>query len=301
MGKIAVVLVNYHGMKDTNACIQSIRRSDTQADIVIVDNSCGSGEAALLRQAHPDAWVIANQENVGFSAANNAGIRWALESGCEYVMLLNNDTVIEPDLIRLLAEKADRKTVAVPAMYYASQPDVLWYGGGSISRWLGKNTHLHLETGATVTYATGCCMMLHKDVITKVGMLDERYFMYCEDLEYSLRLAENHVSIVYVPEAKLFHKVGKSSGGAQSPLSVYYLTRNRLHCIREHPSFFRPTACLFSVSTRYIRMLLSVFQPDRFRAFQSGIRDYKRGIWGRRADENRMGQAQTASEKTEAK
>lgn len=282
MGKIAIVLVNYYGMKDTDECIRSIRQSDMKADIVIVDNSCGSGEAALLQEAHPDVTVIANQENVGFAAANNAGIRWATERGYEYVMLLNNDTVIEPDMMRLLIGKADQRTVAVPSMYYASQPDVLWYGGGSISKWLGKNRHMKLRTGRTVTYATGCCMMLHKDVIMNVGMLDERYFMYCEDLDYSLRLAENHVSIIYVPEAKLFHKVGKSSGGSQSSLSIYYLTRNRLHCIRDHRSYFKPTAYLFSISTRYIRMFMSIFHHDRFHAFQNGISDYKQGVWGKR-------------------
>ena len=282
MEKIAVVLVNYYGMKDTDECIRSITQSDIKADIVIVDNSCGTGEAALLQKAYPDVTVIANQENVGFAAANDAGIRWAMESGYEYVMLLNNDTVIEPDMIRLLIGKADQRTVTVPAMYYASQPDVLWYGGGSISKWLGKNRHLKLRTGRAVAFATGCCMMLHKDVIMNVGMLDERYFMYCEDLDYSLRLAENHVPIIYVPEAKLFHKVGKSSGGSQSSLSIYYLTRNRLHCIRDHRSYFKPTAYLFSISTRYIRMFMSIFHHDRFHAFQSGISDYKRGVWGKR-------------------
>lgn len=301
MAKIAVILVNYYGMKDTDECIRSIRQSDMKADIVVVDNSCGSEEAALLQKAHLDVTVIANRENIGFAAANNAGIRWAMERDYEYVMLLNNDTVIEPDMIRFLVGKADQGTVAVPAMYYASQPDALWYGGGSISRWLGKSRHLQLRTERTVTYATGCCMMLHRDIIMNVGMLDKRYFMYCEDLEYSLRLAENHVSILYVPEAKLFHKVGKSSGGPQSPLSNYYLTRNRLHCIREHRSYFRPTAYLFSISTRYIRMIMSVFHDDRFRAFQSGISDYKRGVWGKRKCENSMRQSQAASEILEEK
>ena len=281
MGNTAVVLVNYNGLEDTKACIESILKSSIECSIVVIDNASKEDDGSKINQFNSNITVIRNSDNLGFAGANNVGILWALEHDFEYILLLNNDTVVDRDMIRLLLEETNEETVAVPAMYYFSAPKELWYGGGKINRYTGNCEHLNLDHKQQVSFATGCCMLLSREVINKAGLLDERYFMYCEDLDYSIRLAKKHIKILYIPEAKLYHKVGRTSGGSGTPFSDYYITRNRLNCIRQHSDCFTRFAYPFSLISRYIRAMEGRVRKREFKAFLEGIKDHKNDKWGR--------------------
>ncbi|MBR6450646.1 MAG: glycosyltransferase family 2 protein [Fibrobacter sp.] len=286
--KIAVILVNYNGFSDTVNCIDSLCNSETPLHIIVVDNASKEDEAALINQKYSNITTFRENKNLGFTGGNNIGIQWALDNGYEYIALLNNDTVIDNKLFSNLLKWADRDTVVLPYMYYYSDPNSLWYGGGFINRRTGNAEHILKtvkdETPFECNFATGCCLLAHRDIWQSVGLLNDRYFMYNEDTEFSIRLIKAHKKIKIIPSAKLWHKVGKSSGGPLSPLSSYYVTRNRLHLLKVYKDFFSFSAYYFTLVTRIfwaIRMKLKG-KKHLADAFLKGIKDAQKGIMGKK-------------------
>ena len=269
-------------MQDTIECIDSLCKSEVDAtlEIIVVDNASKDDETLIIKDKYPNTITIKSNVNGGFSAGNNIGIKYALENGADYIMLLNNDTVIAPDMISLLLRYCENNVVTVPKMLYYSAPDIIWYGGGEINRWTGNAIHLRMnetddvpEGNYICTFATGCCMMFKSETLKELGFLNESYFMYFEDVELCVRMECKNIRINYIPDAKLWHKVGTSSGGSCSPFSTYYITRNRLNCLKQYKMFFHFTAYWFSLLTRYIRMLQSK-NIDVKKAFKKGIKDH---------------------------
>lgn len=272
--KIAVVLVNYNGLNDTLDCIKSIHG----ADIIVVDNASHSNELSLILEKYPYVIGIQSKENSGFSGGNNFGIHYALKHGYTHIMLLNNDTEIDKDMIRHLVENCSSDSISVPKMLYYSNPDVIWYGGGDINKSTGNAKHWQKGEKDTknskiqkCTFATGCCMMIPREVFEKVGILEEKYFMYCEDTEFCVRLALAGINVNYVPNAKLWHKIGASSSGEDSPFATYYMTRNRFWLVRDYKNYFHCTAFPFVLLTRILWVFRS--KGEVRKAFIRGIKD----------------------------
>lgn len=241
MEKVGIILLNYCNYYLTIDCIESIKQSTYQNyEIIVVDNNSPDHSGKNLSQQEGIRF-LQMEENLGFAAGNNRGIEVALSDGCEYVMLLNNDTVIDPNMIETLVSRADANTVVVPKMYYfdvEGRKDILWYAGGILKYKSSDGIHIggkqedskQYSIEGEVTFATGCCMMIHRAILEKVGLLREEYFMYCEDTDYSIRLNKSNVRILYAPNAKLWHKVSSSSGGEMSKFIVYYVVRNKIYC-----------------------------------------------------------------------
>lgn len=238
-GKIGVVLVNYRGADDTCECIESLQRSDfPKVEIYVVDNNSGDGSREAIEMRCPKAEVILLDDNIGFGGANNVGMERAFNNGCDAVLLLNNDTVVDEHMVSSLVESADDETVSAPLMLYFSEPDTVWYGGGhfdvfGIPRhdcFKGKRSDID-DSLRQVDFATGCCVLIPRSVYERIGGFDESYFLYWEDADLSLRFARGGVRIVFCPHAILWHKVSVSTGGEGSPFSYYYETRNRLYAI----------------------------------------------------------------------
>ena len=285
--KIAVILVNYNGVSDTLTCIESIKNSTVDCQIIVVDNSSSQNELKVIEDFFPEVIGIQSKINGGFSYGNNFGIRMAIERKYEYILLLNNDTVIDKNMIKFLLSYASENTITVPSMFYYSNPETLWYGGGYIDKWTGRGKHKRMNKKLNVdllkpeecTFATGCCMLISSNILKNIGLLDESFFMYCEDTEFCIRAIQSGVIIKYIPRAKLWHKVSDSTGGSNSPFAIYYMTRNRLMYIEMHKSFFWFTAKFFSLFTR---LLKAKFEKEKEikEAFIMGIRDFRKGIKG---------------------
>ncbi len=287
--KIAVVMVNYNGLQDTLFAIESVLKSSVEVQIILVDNDSKNNDAEKIKNYCPSVFVIESKENLGFSGGNNLGIKFALENGFEYILLLNNDTIIDSKMIENLLKHANKTSIVAPKMYYFSEPDKIWYGGGEINRYTGNAVHITTdnddtaaEKGRRCTFATGCCMLIHRDVFEKVGLLNESYFMYCEDTEFCLRLLKKNIRILYVPSAKLWHKVSASTGGSESAFCLYYVTRNRLECIKRNKESFKATAYAFSLLTRYIRMFQEWLRGgEKWKAYRQALKDHQRGMMGK--------------------
>lgn len=285
MSRIAAIIVNYNGLSDTIECVKSLTSSDNQIYPIIIDNGSSNFESEKLKKVFPNIKIIETGNNLGFAGANNIGIEYAISNDFTHVLLINNDTVVEKNAIPRMLANCDENCVVTCIIKYYSDRSVFWYAGGNISKFTGNSKHYTNPKKVHKKYcnfASGCCILIPAQVIKEVGLLDDSYFMYYEDVDYCIRLKENHISIILEKNAIIYHKVGKSSGGNQSAFSIYYLTRNRLRLVKEHREYFFVSAFLYSLVTRYIRMFQMWMNKDqRWKAFKMGINDFNKGISGK--------------------
>lgn len=296
--KLAVILVNYNGKQYNEACIKSLlkQRGSHETKIIIADNGSQDDSMQIIRERFGEDSRIETiflEDNYGFSYANNVGIRRANEWGADHVVLLNNDTEACEDLLTALLACADRhpNSVIAPKIYYSDKRDVLWSAGGEVSPLVCKARHIGLDQKDTgqfdkerrIGFATGCCLLLPRAVIDKAGLLDERFFLYYEDTEYCLRLREMGIDIWYCPQARLYHKVGASSKGADSPLCAYYIARNWLLCNRLHLRGRYPFFLFYYAINRTVCCALWMLRgkPALVRATWRGICDHGKRKYGR--------------------
>ena len=225
MGKreVFVVILNWNLKDDTIACVNSVLAGSYKClRVAVVDNGSQDGSASALADRFGEAIdLIINEENLGFAKGINVGIRHALAQAADWVLLLNNDTIIAPDMVeRLMAEAGRRPDVGIlaPAIFYHDQPDRVWRLGDRHHSWLPiplKVPTRELKTRETlaIDFVTGCGMLIRRQVFSAVGLFDPKYFMYYEDADFCWRAAQAGFAIVCVPAARMWHKVSRSTRG----------------------------------------------------------------------------------------
>lgn len=233
---ITVVIVNWNGKDLTLECLHSLRSvTHPGMRILVVDNGSTDGSVEAFRTAFPDVEVLSLGENRRFAGGNNIGIQKALEDGADAVLLLNNDTVVDPGMPAFLVEHLVRDNhfgMVVPKIYYHQPPTCLWYAGGVISFWTGTMRHRGIretdrgqyDHASETEYATGCCVLVTRELISRIGMLDESYFMYTEDADWSQRARMAGYRIMFEPRAKVWHKLSVSAGGHLSRFKLWNKT-----------------------------------------------------------------------------
>lgn len=261
--RVAIVLVNYNGENFQKECIESIYQMEYKDyDIIIVDNGSKDNSVEVVRKNFKYVIIIETNENNGVAKGNNIGIEYALNNGYEYVLLLNNDTEVDKKMLGEMIKKASENTLVTCKMYYYSPQNTIWYGGGKINWNKGTTIHFGMNEldndkyneSKFIEYTPTCCLLIHKSVFEKIGIMDEKYFMYYDDTDFCARVNYNGFKIWYESKAKLWHKVSSSSGGEDSPLSIYYCTRNRLYFIEKHCKN-KIVPNLFFYFTRVIRYI----------------------------------------------
>lgn len=254
MINVSIILVNWNGKNDTLACLGSLHASTHQrinASTIVVDNGSTDDSVIAIHRKFPDVEVIENRTNLGFAGGNNVGIRRAFESRADYVWLLNNDTIVDKNALVMLVDamKGDRVGVTGSKIYFAPRREyhkeryikedrghVLWYAGGVIDwknmyaahRGVDEVDRGQYDRTEETPFVTGCSMMVKKEAVNAVGMLDEKLFMYFEDVDLCLRAKYRGWRCVYVPGSIVWHVNAGSSGRPGSRLHEYYQTRNRL-------------------------------------------------------------------------
>jgi len=244
--KVAVIILNWNGKEDTIECLESVDKIDyLNYEIVVVDNGSVDDSVASIKALFPDVIVIETGHNLGYAGGNNVGIRYALDNNAEYILLLNNDTVVDVNLIYAFIEA--RTTIASPAImggkiYYQAQPDTLWYAGAC---WipskldfehigLGQKDAPNFDQLSKTDYATGCLMFVPADIFHQVGLLDEDFFLTYEETDWCYRARKFGYECYFIPTAKVWHKVSVSFGGPESPIFEYFMARNRLLWASKH-------------------------------------------------------------------
>jgi GT2 family glycosyltransferase len=239
---VAIIIVNFNGKDDTLKCLESLRQDRYRnKQIIVVDNGSDNDSAAVIRGAFPDVVLIETGKNLGFGGGNNVGIRHAIAAGVDYVYLLNNDTTSEPDALRELVKAAQENPgfgILAPVIHYMAEPKEIWFGGATLNPRTLEALHDNSSPPAPgdplreIPWATGCAVLIPSRVISELRGFDERFFLYSEDVELSLRVRAAGCRIGLVPPARIYHKVGASARG--SPLACYHALRGKLLLQRLH-------------------------------------------------------------------
>lgn len=290
-GKIGIVIVNYNGKNYQNEALRSITESSYQNfEIVVVDSGSNDDSIVSAKEEFPQVHYLIQDENVGVAKGNNIGIEYSINQlDAEYVLLINNDIVIEKNTIEILVNNADNATVTVPKIYYYDPSNVLWFGGGKLSWRKAEGIHIGIDKKDCelynkmeyIDYSPTCCMLLHRDIIQHVGKIDELMFMYFDDTDLCVRLIENGYRIAYVPSALLWHKVSSSSGGGYSKVFVYYNYRNKLYFMDKHKEKILFPAKLYTVLKMVVKFLISPIYKKNDKYLLKAWKDYKNKKMGR--------------------
>ena len=239
MKRLTVVVLNWNGLADTRELLGTLALARDpegwEVRTMVVDNGSSDGSVAAIRAAFPAVDVLALPENRRFAGGNNEGVRRALAAGADAVMLLNNDTAVDAELFERLVRALDQDPAAgaaAPIIYFGPPTDRIWYAGGICDPAWGRTAHRGLRERdrgqyravEATGYLTGCCLLARRETWEKVGLLDERYFIYAEDADWSLRAREAGYRLLFVPGARVWHKVS-ASAGASSPWKIYHRLR----------------------------------------------------------------------------
>jgi hypothetical protein len=294
--RVAAVVLNWNALEETLACLGSLAASDWPGlTTIAVDNASSQDISAAVSESFPEAVVIRNPANLGFAGGMNVGLRRALALGADYVLLLNNDTLVDAAMVRLLVQAAEAHPdagIVCPVVLWRDAPDVVLsaglrcdlrrgYQGRAIA--MGERVTDALTSVRAVDAPSGAAMLVSADVVRRIGMLDEQLFLYGEDVEWSQRMLRHGLRVYVAADARLWHGLSVSSGGAFSPVGAYYQTRNSfVVCARYAPlrgprSLLRSADILLAnlAHTRRARHpLLNV------RAVLAGWRDYLLGRLG---------------------
>ncbi len=283
--KIFIILLNYKGYDDTVECIKSLENINYKNyKIVVVDNNSPDNSYTKLYKEFGEAYIfIKARENGGFAKGNNLGIKYAIDHGADYILLLNNDTLVHKDLIEELLKpfkEEENLGLTTGKIYYEEKRDTLWFAGGVFNEKRFYGMHLgqgHKDNGdydkpGEITFSTGCLMMIRKEVFYKLGYLPEEYFMYYEDVDFCIKLREAGYRLWYNPRAIIYHKVSASTGGEESPFALEWNTRNRIILSKKYKKNL-----MFFYITRVIVVLRCFIKGDKkkVKAIITGI---KRGI-----------------------
>jgi len=228
---VYIIILNYNGGEEIIECLQGCQKIHyPRFRILVVDNASSDHSVAQIKKQFKEVTVIQNQENLGFAAGNNVGIKYALSQKADYVLLLNNDTVVSKDFLTKmipLAEKEASIGIVVPKILYY-QSNTLWEGWGKKIDYIrGRVTVSAEETinqPQETNHATGCAMLIKRAVFEKIGFLPEDYFMYFEDIDFSLKARKAGFKIFYQPEAVIWHRFNRGT----SPINQYYWQRSRV-------------------------------------------------------------------------
>jgi GT2 family glycosyltransferase len=224
---VIAVTVNWNRAGDTLDCLGSLMESTHEnLRIIVVDNGSTDGSVERISKKYPNVEQIHNAENLGFAGGYNIGMKYAVKSGADYIFIINNDATVNPETISTLIQHSEIGTgILAPIIYYAQNPSIIWSSGGITSNWtLEKHDPLsgmkgseNLNQVLSRDFVTGCCILFPKNTLSQVGYFDEKFHLYYEDMDLSLRVKRAGLQILVVPKAKAWHKVARSSGGIDSP------------------------------------------------------------------------------------
>jgi len=297
--KVFIIILNFNRKKDILDCLHSVdqvkKLKSLKLEVVVVDNGSTDGSVKAIKEKFPQVKIIVNSKNFGFAKGNNIGIRYALNRRADYCVILNNDTFVDKNFLVQLIKVAERnKKIGLisPKIYFApgfeyhyeryqksERGKVIWYAGGKMDwnnilashRGVDEVDKGQYDKTEVTDFSTGCCMLIRTEFLRKIGLFDEKYFLYWEDNDLSQRLKKAGYKVYFCPQAFIWHK-NASLSGSGSKMHDYYLTRNRF---------------LFGLKYARFRVKLSLIKESLIKLFKGregekmGILDFYLGRWGK--------------------
>ena len=297
LSKIGIVILHWNNYTDTSNCLKSVLglvSCEYKLEVVVVDNGSTDNSLNKLKTEFKSIVYLKNNANLGFAGGNNVGIKYFNKKDPDFIFILNNDTIVDRQLIKELLKTHIRTNAAIisPKIYFTKgfefhkkrykkkeQGKVLWYGGGAINWNTVMGYHIgvdevdngQFDTERDLDYATGAALFISKKALDNLTGFDERYYLYYEDIDLSVRAKQMNYKIVFSPMAYLWHNnAGSSSSG--SMLQDYYITRNRL--------LFGMTYAPFVVKGHLIKEATTLFVKGR-KWQKKGVDDYITGKFGK--------------------
>jgi len=296
--KVSIIILNWNGLKDTIECLESLKKiTYPNYKVIVVDNASSGDDVKVLREKFGDyIHIIQNDKNYGYTGGNNIGIRHSLASSQpDYFLILNPDTVVNPDFLSRMTEAAQKDAligIAGPKVYYYEKPNCIQSAGAKINMWTGRASHIginKLDTGQynylqEVDFVSGCCILIKADAISNVGLFDESFFCYWEEVDYCIRAKRTGYKVMHVPEAKIWHKAPmkrtlwkrNQMRNRPSGFTYYYMARNNFRFMRKHATRRR----YLSFLTYFFGLqlwILSGFYLAYFRDIK-GVISFYRGV-----------------------
>lgn len=290
---VAIIILNWNGKDDTIECLESLKHiTYPNYEILLVDNGSTDGSVGCFRERYPGMEIIENGTNLGFAEGNNVGIRRAMDEGADYVLLLNNDTVVDLEFLGELvkvAEGDERIGIVGPKICYYDNPTIVWSVGGKINFFtssIGNYGDGIVQTNFTgvenVDYVSGCALLIKNEVIMNIGLLDKDYFLYFEETDWNVR-AHNHGYISVVNrDTRILHKSGASVKKVKDS-NYYYFARNTLLFLKKNGKWYHYIVFCPLFITQYFSILvfnLVKGNKIRYKNIICGVTDFIKGNYG---------------------
>jgi GT2 family glycosyltransferase len=241
--RVVIIVLSWNNAPDTLACLESLSEIDyPNYTVLVVDNGSTDDSVVQIRTHFSEIEVLEVGSNLGYAEGNNVGLRHGLKGESDYLCVLNNDTILAPGCLEALVEEAESSPdigMVGPKMYFYEPSDMVFAAGSIIDWRRGRLVHrgiwqkesetgpLHSDAAEDVDFIVGCCILVRRDLLESIGLLDRRYYLNFEDVDWCVRARQARYRVRYTPKALLWHKVSASLGQA-SPRNTYYMTRNRL-------------------------------------------------------------------------
>lgn len=264
--RVLVLVLAWNGRVMTEACLHTVLQLDYPSfDVLVIDNASTDGTATALRTRFgARVEVLENAHNLLFAGGMNVGLERALAAGYDFALLLNNDTTVDPGMLRALVASAarDSRLAAVgPKIYFHDQPQTIWFAGGALSLWRGWSRHYGLrevdrgqhERERDVDYLTGCAFLVRCAALREVGLLDTGYRMYAEDADWCFRARARGWRLVYVPGARMWHRVS-ASAGARSGFKMRRRVTSQVRFWRRHARWYHALTIPFGTLAEAARV-----------------------------------------------
>lgn len=268
--RVVVVVLNWNGREDTLECLASVSQINyPNYEVVIVDNGSTDDSVGAIAKRFPDMKILQTGINLGYAGGNNVGMRWALDHNADYIFVLNNDTIVDKDVLSnlVVSGQLDRRIGLLgPTNYYYSKPRTIWATGAMLRNPFGEGGYEILGDGDSdsswkiamqVDAIVGSAMLIRRDVVNTIGFFDERFFLCWEEFDFSARARKSGFKCLFIPAARIWHKVGSAFGGNVSPLRTYYNVRNELLWAKKH----LPQSARVHLQKRKIRSLRRALLP----------------------------------------
>lgn len=283
----------------TKQCLHSLRALTYRSfQVIVVDNASSDGSAEILAKEFPEIVLLSAATNLGFAGGNNLGFRYAFQHHFSYILMLNNDTIVEPDfldhLIQYMETHPDTGAIQ-PRIHFEHDRSLIWNGGSKHAVWTGflYAEDVHRKPGKRslqlkkVDWITGCAFLIRTSVLQQTGLLAENMFMYSEDVDLSMRIKALGNTLIYHPQAVIYHIAGmsnktttKGKEGYVHPLVHYYNQRNRLWILKKYtPIYAVPTVIICNFF--YISLIIGYFAlRGRFNKLKAVMKAVKDGLAG---------------------
>ncbi len=292
---VAIVVLNWNGYSHTQNCLRSLLQiTYINFKILLVDNGSTDGSVEKLKGEFKEVVFLENQTNLGFTGGNNVGITYALNNGFQFILLLNNDTTVSSDFLGKMVslfQSYPQLGMVQPLILFENSKSTIWSAGGKYNRLVGnsitlgdrKNVDNYQAKTSELDWATGCCILISCQLVSKIGLLQDSYFAYFEDVDWSLRVRNAGYKILLEPKSVIYHEGSAASKkqfeeGMLSPTVFYLHARNQLFQLRRHVPFPNSLVAWPYHLGKYILWMVYFGLRGRFKKLHAVARGIHHGI-----------------------